>query len=71
MDTRGSMGGLREQQSPEVMVNVERPFEVLTNLARKEWNNWSDVPVQMRKDIERFSREPARPISATNGATLS
>ena len=34
------------------MVNV-RPLGVLTILGKKDWNNWNDVPVHIKKDIER------------------
>ena len=55
------MNRLREhhQQLHEVMVHVRRrsemrPYWDLTNLVRTEWNNWNDVPVLIRKDIERI-----------------
>ena len=67
LDIRGSMNRLREQQQlHEMMVNVRRrsdmrPFWVLTNLGGKEWHNWNDVPVQIRKDIGRIHRNLGHP----------
>ena len=41
----------------DVVVIVSRGhFGVLTNLGRKDWNNWNDVPAHIKKDIERVQR---------------
>ena len=57
LDIRGSMNLLRQhQQVCDVMVNVGRhelrPFSVLTNLGRNDWNNWNDYPVHIKTEIE-------------------
>ena len=48
----------RHQQVRDVMVNVSRyelrPSWVLAKLGRKDGNNWNDVPVHIKKDIERI-----------------
>ena len=41
--------------------NALRPFWVLTNLGRKDWNKWNDVPVHIKKDIERIHRNLGLP----------
>ena len=37
------------------------PFRVFSNLVRKEWNNWNDVPVHMKKNIKRTHRNLGHP----------
>ena len=66
LDLRGFMDRLRQhQQVRDVMVNVSRnelrPFCVLTNLDRKDWNNCNDVSVHIKKDIERIPRNLGHP----------
>ena len=63
LDIRGSMTCLRER---EVVVNVKsrnemRPFVVLTNQGSEGWNNWKDVPVQVRKCFERIHPNVGHP----------
>ena len=66
LDVRGSMHLLREhQQVLDVMVNVGRkalrPYWVFTNLGRKNWNNWHDLFVHIKKGIERTHRNLGHP----------
>ena len=42
---------------------------VLTNLGSEEWNNWNDVLVRIKKDIERIHRNLGDP-SAQQMETL-
>ena len=66
LDIRSSMNRLRQhQQVRGVMVNVSRnelrPFWVLTDLGKKDWNNWNDVPVHTKEDIKRTQRNLGHP----------
>ena len=45
--------------------NELRPFLVLANLGRKDWNNWNDVPVHVGQDRE-SSPEIGTPTITTN-----
>ena len=35
---------------------MQKSVEILTALGRREWKTWSDVPLELRKDIERIHR---------------
>ena len=70
------MNRLRQhQQVRGVMVNVSRielrPLWILTNLGRKDWNKWNDVPVHIKKDIESIYRKLQHPSIPLHGETLS
>ena len=36
--------------------DAKRCCRILTALGRKEWKTWNDVPLELRKDIERIHR---------------
>ena len=38
--------------------DTQKCCRILTALGRKDWKTWNDVPLDLRKDIERIHRNP-------------